>query len=438
MGLLTKTVAEMLTDRLVSRLNALAFDNVGSMLAANTEEGLAAYLDEATADADLQVALLPSLLALDKVALRANSYTLYDTILSDTKVQAFCKAVDLYVRSTAGGSYANIGAWASAISLQLHPLMAEAFRKYCGESCFTVSSAIVGAVGPLQKTRSFDKVYTGAFAALVDDTTDAASTTTADVALFAADNDYLVLQARDKFGYILMDLSTLASSDVGLEATYWNGTAWATLTITDRTVGLSVNGGVISITMPTDMEPTNNDNAGTNTRLDTASEGEFYTVLLKRTTNTVNTPPVATWLQYIPAAVTNGNGKLYGIDQPPLALVRITGTNTCSVTEIQDPETSRFLAPAVANSEITLKAITAFAADITFTIGYKDQAGAASTQAQSAWTAAIAAGATKVVSLGADTALTELTGSTCTIVTAATSGAFVIEVSAYPRTLAVK
>jgi len=437
MGLLTQTHFQTLTDRIYQRLAAAAITPLPNMLAANTEEGLAMYLDEATGDPVLQAALLSQAAAVDRQALHANQRAWAEDAMSWRAGQEFVKAINTYVKSADGGAYASLAAYVSGVAATMHPLVAEFFRKVLGAEALTLSGATVGAIPPLQQMVAFDKVYTGALGALADDTTDAGDVDTADVALFAADNDYLVLQSRSQFNRILLELSTLASVDCALLFYYWNGTAWTTLSVTDRTTGLTVNGGEITWTLPADEVPTNTDAQGTPARFNTAEEGEYYTILVKRTADTVVTPPVATWLLTCPDQVLLATGGLFGLPQPPLALCRITGTNAVSVTSILNPST-RFLLPSADNDALKLRAITAFTNDVTFTLGYKDQAGAASTQSQGAWSQPIAAGDTKIITLGSDTGLSEVTAATCAVTTAATRGMFAIEVGDYRRAIGAK
>lgn len=437
MGLLAKTHFETMTDRLYQRLNTPFVANIGDMLAANTEEGLAKYLDESTDDAALQDALLGAALDIDQLGLMAGARAAAQTLTNWSEVNAFFTAVSAYVKSADGGDYDSLAAYIDDNSVLLHPLISEVLRAALGQSALTLSSATVGAMPPLQQMVVFDKVYTGAAGAFVDDTTDAGDVDTADVALFATNGHKLVLKSRSKFNRLLIALSTLASHNVTLTATYWNGSAWAALSLTDTTTGLTVQGGMISWTMPEDWVANCDDDQGSPARVDTAEEGEYYTVILTRGAAVVDTPPVATWILTCPEAVETSAGELYGLPQPPLAIVRITGTNTISVTGVQNPS-DRFLYPSATNNALKLRAITAIASDVTFTLGYKDQAGAASTQAQSAWSAPIAAGDTKTLSLGADTGLSEITAATCTATTDATVGAFAIEVGDYARAIGAK
>jgi len=131
-------------------------------------------------------------------------------------------------------------------------------------------------------------------------------------------------------------------------------------------------------------------------------------------------------------------GQMFGCDQPPIALVRITGTNLCEVTVLNAPEWGKFMAPGTANNALKLLALTKFSTNVTFTLGYTNQAGAAKTKAQSVWSSP-AAGDVKTVALdGADTAIRGVTAATCVVTTSATSGVFAIVVGDYARAIAAK
>lgn len=435
MGLLAKTDAQVMLDRLTQRLIAsLDFD---AMASDNANEGLARYLDAVTSDPDLQAALLPTCAGVDRQSLTANRYAWLDSVIANPSATALIRALNTYVQSAAGGGYTNLGAYIAAVGATIHPLTAELVRKVLGESSLTVSGSTVGAMAPLMQAAPFDHVYTGALGSLVNETVDAASATSADVPLFATNGHVLVLQSRSRFGHVLIGQSTLASSNVGLSASYWNGSAWATLTLTDTTTGLSANGGVISWTIPTDWVASNDDNQATPARLNGDAEEELYTVIFTRTQVTVVTPPVATWILTVPEAVSNSAG-LYGVDQPPLAIVRITGANACTVTSIQDP-TSRYVLPSGVNGSLRLRAVTPIAQALTFTLGYKDQDNEAATKAQSAWANAKVAGDTQAIVLdAADAGLKAITPATCAISTTATSGLFVIERCGYERAIGGK
>jgi len=438
MGLLTDTVLENLTDYAASRVAAAVVTPAPNMLLANTNTGLASYLDGATEDALLQAALLSSCSAIDRQALAPNYRAYVQSMIERAEWKALFAAIQRYVVSADGGGYADFPTYIAAVDAELHPLVGEVLRSQMGETAFGASGAISGVMHPLMQAVDFDRVYTGAQGALVDDTTDAASVAAADVAIFAADDTIVALGSRHRFDTILFDLSTPASVDCVLLAYYWNGTAWAALSITDTTTGISANEGMISFTAPSDWEPHAEDMQGTPAAFDTAQEGQLYYVILQRTEDTVVTPPVATWFQCVPEAIEWQSG-LYGVDQPPLAIVQITDTDTCTVTVVQQPDITRFECPKIANNALKLVAINDFAADITFTLGYTDQDGNAATHAQAAWSAAIAAGDTANIALaGGDTGLQTIAAATCTISTNNTAGIFLVTLADYPRSVAAK
>lgn len=435
MGLLAKTDAQVLLDRLTQRLIAsLDFD---SMASGNANEGLARYLDGVTSDPDLQAALLPTCAGVDRQSLTANKVSWLDSVLANPSATALIRALSTYVTSAAGGGHTNIGAYIASTGATIHPLTAELIRKVLGESALTVNGSVVGAMAPLMQAVPFYHVYAGTLGSLADETTDASSATEADVDLFTSNGDVLVLQSRSRFGRVLIGCSTLASSNVGLSARYWNGSAWATMTLTDNTTGLSANGGMISWTIPTDWVPSNEDSQESPARLNGDAEEELYSVIITRTQATVATPPVAAWILTVPEAVSNSIG-LYGVDQPPLAIVRITAANTATVTSIQDPST-RFVLPSGANNSLRLRAITPIAQAITFTLGYRNQGNEAATKAQSAWADGKVPGDTQSIIIdAADTGLLSITPATCAISTTATSGLFIVERCGYERAIGGK
>jgi len=434
MGALSSTVCEALMDALYRRVAAAVETPATNMLDGNAECGLASYLDDNSSDPLLQAALLDEMVDIDRQVLAANYQGYMNGALGNAKWKAAMTSIINYVKSTDGGSNASLRAYLSSADASLHPLLSELARIVVSEAVFTSSSVALGPIHPLMKTVAFDSVFTGTLGSLVDDTTDAASTDAADVDPFAADDDVVVLGSRHKFAKILLELSTVANVDVGIEAYYWNGNAWTSLTLADSTTGFSVNDGYITFTAPADWTPYHKDNQGTPAVFHADAEEDLYYVMLQRTTGTVATPPVATWLQTVPEAILIGS-KLYGVDQPPLAIVQVTGTNAATVTVIQQPEPTRFEKPGTANDALRLRAITKFGNTITFTLGYKDQTGTAATKAQTAWSSP-AAGAEKTLALDSgDTAIQEITAATCAITTAATRGVFVVEVGDYSRSI---
>jgi len=430
MGTMSKTVVETMTDKLAMRLQTIT-DALPNTLITNTNGGFASYLDTASSDADLQAALLASSVDADREALAANYYTMLSEALGNRKERALANALMNYPVTTEGGGSESFPAYLTSVGATLHPLVAELFRSQIGQTSVTT------VMHPKMDAVDFDAVHTGTMAALVDDTTDASDVGAADVDLFTSDDDVLVLQSRHRFTQILIELSTLASSDVAWTARYWNGNAWTALSLTDYTTGLSANGGLITFTRPSDWVPSNTDLNGDPINSDL--EAELYTVILQRTEDTVATPPVATWIRTIPEAITLSDGtSLYGVDQPPIALVRITAANTCEVTVVQQPDAGRFACPTVGNSELKLIAVTSFTNPRTFTLGYTDQDGNAATKAQTSW-ASGAAGDTKTLALDeGDTGVQTIDADTCAITTDDTTGVFLVVANDYSRSIAAK
>lgn len=93
-------------------------------------------------------------------------------------------------------------------------------------------------------------------ASFVDETADASSNTTADVNLFpasAAINDAFYIGHTEQFDAIRVDLSTAAAGTHTILWEYWNGSAWASLTVTrDDTTNLTTTGTdhIIQWTIP--------------------------------------------------------------------------------------------------------------------------------------------------------------------------------------------
>ena len=447
MGTMAKTVFETLVDRLGSRMDAAVVDTAVQMLTGNTEEGLATYIDDTVvADPELQAYLTASAVNVDRQMLRGNEFAYMNAAIRDTKWLALISAMNGWVRSTAGGSYADFPTYLNSVGATVSPLIAELIMMALGTTAFTYSSAIVGAMHPYMDTVAFDAVFAGT-PGILDDLTDltseAASVAVGDVPIMTANGDILAVGSRSKFNYILTDVSTVASADCTITIKYWNGNAWTAVSgSTDSTTGFSVNDGFITWTMPTDWVPSDFDSQSPPIKLQDDTEQELYYIIIERTA-AVCAPdtPVLTWLQTVPEAVTVANGQLWGgCTQPPLALVHITGVDTCTTIPLEAAEHARFVTPGTGNNELKLKAISAWAANnITYTMQYVDQDGnTAQTQSQGAWTAAIAAGDTHNGAIdGADTGIRSV-GDGGTIVTNNTTGVFAIVVNAYSRALGAK
>jgi len=443
---LAAATAQVLTDRVVDRI-VQVLNGAGNMLSGNTEEDLYRYLYENVSDPDLLAALLDDAADVDQQILGPNWKTFLQDTLNGTEWKALHTALKAANAATYGGSYSSMGAYCNGETATIHPLYSELAR-LVGDS-FIVSGSIVGAMHPLMSTRTFDKVWTYATDTWTNDTTDAGDADTADVAFFASDNDIIALGSRYKFDTILVELSTTAKvdttpTDCDCTFQYWDGSTWSTLSVTDNTTGFSVNGGSITFTAPVDWAPWYKD--GSAAVFGDSNEEGLYYVLITRTEDTINVNPVATWFRMVQDPVYYSGTTLYGVSgsstlqdyQPPLAIVRITNTNTCTVTPVQSADHTRFVCPDDANNGLVMRAINAFTQDITFTLVFTDGGGTAGRSVeQSPWTQSIAAGATANISLGAYTGI-RLVAATSSVVTAAKSGVFTIEATGYTRAVSVK
>lgn len=439
MGQVTREMLEMLTDRHASRIQAV-IDGLINGVTSNTEEGLAAYIDLYSSDPLLQGALLTSAADVDRQAIGGDDFRAsLNEIIDWTSNKALYTALRTFVTGEDGGDNASFAAYVNSIGIKIHPLAVEAIRKALGEGAFTLSGSIVGAAPPKQLARAFDRVWAGAEGSLSDVTTAAGETTDNDVVPWASNGNCLYLGSRFKFGYILSSTSTVGSATITPTVKYWNGTEWTAVSgLTDNTTGFSVDGGLISFTIPDDWVPHNKDNQATPEVFGDSNEEELYYLRIERTNSGGIDDPELEWLLHVPEAIQTASNALYGYDQPPLGIVRITGSATISATEIQDPDRTRFELPYTSNNELRLRAITDISGTVVFTLGYKDQDDNAATKAQTSWSSPSAGDTKALVLADGDTGLREFTASTCTKTGTATSGVFVIEVGDYPRTPNVK
>jgi hypothetical protein len=367
-----------LTDKIAAEM-ALELAGYNSQLSTATINSLGVLLDGA-GDLSLEAALMAYCNAIDDASLPENYYNTLTTIKARECYRGFATALRSYVLSAAGGAYSTWDAYLTAISGSIHPLYAELHRAIAGEGDFTASSDVLNVFAPNMAVRAADKVYTGADGALVDDTTDASDVGTADVPLFASNNHYLYVGSRYKFQQLIAGLSTLASATITPTFAYWNGSSWATLTVTDNSTGFTKNDN-LKWTIPADWTRSYKDTA-----LNSLSDlTPLYYIRIKRTNSSGITAPTATGIRIVPKAVyTASGGSLHlGVDQPPLAILRITAASTIVVESIVNVDYTRFKEPA-----IRVRALTPFSNNITLTPVYTNQAGTAGrTQAQSAFTA---------------------------------------------------
>lgn len=376
-----------LTDRLAALIR-LDLNGYDAELGAATVASVASLLD-AVGDQDMEGALMPYALAVDRQSLPANYAAVAAQILGRAGYYNLAQQWAAFAQSEAGGSYASFDALLTDAGAILHPLAAELFRFPNNDGAVSAANCFAPNYGIVAPAR----VYTGADGALVDDTTDALDAGTADVALFANDDECLYLGSNGKFSAFVLGLSTLASVTVTPTFQYWNGSAWATLTVTDSSAGFIKN-DVVTFTAPSNWQRCAADGGGAAF----ADKTPRYYVRVTRTANTVVTTPIATCISLVPAAVLSASGGHLGVPQPPLALVRITGSGALTVVAGVAPDFSRFKAPA-----IRLRTLSAIGTSPVLTVSYTDQDGNAATQEQSAWATPAALATVDVTLAGGDT-----------------------------------
>lgn len=394
MGSPTQTQIQNQTDRIAALL-ALNLAGHDTELSGATVASLGTLVD-GVGDLDYEAAMLTYALAVDRHSLPENYATALQGLCNRPAHKAFVQQLAAYVTGAPGGSYASFRAYLTDKSAVVHPLFAELFRQHNREDAFTLSSDVTTVFAPNYAVRAADRVYVGADGSLAEDTTDALDVGTADVDLFTSDDHCLYIGSRYKFTQAILGLSTLANTSITPTFQYWNGTAWVTLTVTDNSTGLTKN-DTITWTAPSDWQRCA---AGADSTA-FADLTPLYYVRISRTENTVATPPVATCLRIVPAAVMNGTGsgaQHLGVDQPPLGIIRITGAATIVPASIVDLAYSRFKEPA-----LRFRALTPGLGTPTITASYVNQDGTNQTQAQSALTSPAALDAISIALNGADT-----------------------------------
>jgi len=373
-GAPNQTQIHAITDRMAA-LVALELAGYRSELSGATNTSLWTQVD-AIADPELVSALSAAANAVDKMSLPENYQTALAVIKSRPELLNLARALSGLVRSSGGGSYASLDAYLQAVSATIHPLAAEIFRQALSESVFTTSGDVVSVFAPNYQTRTADRVYVGADGALAEETTDAGSATTADVTLFASNGDSLYVGSRHPFNSLVVALSTLASASITPTVSFWNGNAWVAVSgLTDNTAGFTRN-DLLTWTLPGAGQwvRTYKDASGT-------AFGEktpLYWIKITRGAAVLAAPPVGTCIRIVPQPVLLGTSNHLGVDQPPLALVRISAANTIQVIPVTTVDFSRFKEPG-----LRIRALTPIGGTFTLTLKYTDQAGAAQTQAQS-------------------------------------------------------
>jgi hypothetical protein len=431
MGLLSQTLLHNLTDAMAARMQA-ALDGIIAERAASANGALAGILDAGSTDPDLEVALLSYCATVDRGPMPAYLKTALQALIGQARWTDLRQAILSYPLSTAGGAFADFAAYLTAVSGQIHPLAAEMLRMG-GSDPFLSGTSIIGCFAPTYGASVAKRVYTGADGSLVDDTTDAGDVGTADVALFVADDDCLYVGYDSPFTALVVALSTVASATITPGFKYWNGAAWATLTVTDHGVGMTRN-GPITWTAPSDWSPGVLD-AGGSAFADSIPR---YWVRIQRTANTLVTPPVASVITLVPDAVVNASGYHLGVQQPPLALVEILADNSLSVVAGVAPDPLRWVLPCgsgVNTSRIRLRALTALGGNLAATMSFVNQADADATQAQSLWSSPAALD-TLAGLIGSATGVKSIKTTGWAATTAITEGVFEVGIAPF-RTPAI-
>lgn len=415
----SSTLLHSLTDR-IAALMKLELAGLDNQLVAASVNSMGVLMDGA-GDVSLEAAMMSLCNAVDDQSLPENYYNGLLPYLGRTQYRDWHKGIAAYMASTPGGSLGNFRAACTSIGAVVHPLYAELARSVENESLFTLSGDVTTVFAPNYAVRSPDRIYTGADGSLTDDTIDAADVGTADVALFASNNHYLYVGCRIPFSQLIAGLSTKSSASITPTFAYWNGNAWATLTVTDNSTGFQKNQN-IKWTIPTDWVRSYKDTAGN----ELADKTPLYYIRIKRTNSSGITPPTATGIRLVPKAIftANGGANHLGVDQPPLALVRVTAQDTVVVESIVNPDYTRFKEPT-----IRLRALSVFGADITPTVAYTDQDGNTGiTQAQSGWTAPAAYDTVAVSLAGGDTGVRAIETSGWAATTTETDAIIAVEV----------
>lgn len=415
MGFFTQAYLHSQTDRVAQLLKG-QLTALDSALTGATVVSLRDQLN-ALGDTTLEDAFGSYATAVDEMALPTNRAAALAVLCQLPTLQNYARGLNAV--AVANG-YANLRAALTDKSAVVHPLYAELHRSVFQEGAFTNGGDVTTVFAPTYGVVAPSRVFIGADGALSDDSTDALDAGTADVSLFGTNGHSVYLGSPHPYTHAIFGLSTKANVTPGYTPSYWNGNAWVSLGATDNSAGMTRN-DTVSWTRPGDWVRCYKDAGGT--AFPTDSTPLFYTKWT-RTAGTLGTPPVATSIRLVPSVVLKGTASHLGVDQPPLGLIRVTGTNAVSVESIAAVDYARFTEPV-----IILRALNLFGANLTLTLSYVNQAGANQTQAQSAWTAP-AALATQATTLnGADTGVRSIRTAGWAATTTNTDGVIAIEVA---------
>lgn len=427
MGFPSASQVHSFTDDLAARLAA----DLAAVRSEQQPRTVASLFDlvDGSADPDVQNALGAAALAVDAFGLPENLKGALVTspggLVFRPDYRALTKALSDLAKSAAGGGYDDLEAALVARSAVLHPLAAEVERARAGETTFTAADDVTTVAAPAYACIRPTRLYRGTDGSWTDDTADAQSATAADVPLLAANGDKILLGSDRPFTQVVFGLSTLGSHDAAWSVKYWNGNAFAAVAgLTDNSVGLTKNQNV-KWTLPADWTRTARDGSG-NALADTA---RLYYLELTRTAVTLTTPPVATVVSLAPEPILNASGAHLGVPaatpQPPLAIVRVTASDTVVVEAPAVVAHARFKEPAAA--QLVLRALTPIAGTVALVLSYVDAAGANQTQLQSTWSSIDPLDTLAALLVGAGLRSVRTTGNTSTHT--AVDGVFAVEVT---------
>lgn len=119
----------------------------------------------------------------------------------------------------------------------------------------------------------------------LDRTSDAANTTSGDIALFSNNGDVLYMGSAFRFDYVYFDLQTGASGSVAPSWEYWDGGGWQPLAIAENPSYGFTGSGRISFDPPAQWRPRSLNGSG-----------NLFFVRAVRTASGLGTPPVASQL----------------------------------------------------------------------------------------------------------------------------------------------
>jgi hypothetical protein len=407
MGAPSAAQVQALSDK-VAALVRTDLAGIDSELVSSSNLALWPQVD-ASADAAVVAALATYADAVDRQSLPERYAAAIQVIKARPAFIAFAKAISDLVTSADGGSYASLPAYLTAVGATVHPLAAEVFRAVLGESVFTVAGNVTTVFPPNYQTKAADRVYGGADGSLTDLTTAAANATTADLTLFAANGNSLYVGFRSPTNALAVALSTLANVTIAPTFQYWNGNAYVAMAgLTDNSAGLTRNDLITWALPPAGQWVRTHKDAGGNAFAD---KTPLYYLRITRTAATVGTPPVGSCIRVAqsPVLVAGTLANHLGVDQPPLALIRITAANTIQVIPVGAIDFSRFLEPG-----LSMRALTPIGATVTLTLNYVDQDGANQSQVQSGFASPAALATQALTLVGSGARSVNVTGTSAT------------------------